>query len=120
MVGDIELDDVAAQLVQARGLRADLHALLHLGRAGGRISLASLDLDQAHATGTEGVEGVRGAQPGYRDAGFGGRAHHRRAPGDRDGLPVDRQGDRLPDPDRGTHVLQFQPYVVHFALIVLE
>jgi len=73
MIGNIEFHDIASQLRQLIGLRADLHALFDRGGAGRRIALATFNLDQAHATRAEWFEVVCRAKFRYIDPVFARR-----------------------------------------------
>ena len=75
MLGDVELDHALADALQAVRLRAHLHALGDLQRAGSGQVLAALYLDKAQTAGAEGLERVGGAELGHIAAGEGRGAH---------------------------------------------
>ena len=75
MVRNIEFHHALAELVEARGLGVDRHALCARGGAGGRRAGAAFNLDQAKPAGTKGVEVIGGAELGNVGADHGSGAH---------------------------------------------
>ena len=63
VIGDVQLHDVATQAGQVICLGGHLHARLDGGGTGSRVALATGDFHQAQAAGTEGLQGIRRAQP---------------------------------------------------------
>jgi hypothetical protein len=59
VVGNIQFHYVASEACDRFGLRADLHAGLDPGRAGRRVTIAALDLDDTQTAGTERLQAVR-------------------------------------------------------------
>ena len=95
MVGDVELHDAATQGLELAGLRTHLHAWGDRRGARGRRACAAFDLDEAEAAGSERLEGVGGAELGYRDARLGGCSHDRGPRRHLDDHAVDLQRDGL-------------------------
>ena len=95
VVGDIKLHDVAPHFGEPRRLRPDLHAVLDRRRAGGRVALTALDLDEAHAAGAERFEAVRRAKAGNIDAGGSCCAQYGRASRHTGRHAVDTDTDRF-------------------------
>ncbi|MNT00191.1 hypothetical protein D3C72_1346150 [compost metagenome] len=95
MVRDVQLHHAAPKVVQLGRFGVDHHAVLGRRGAGRGIAAAAFDLHQAQPARAEGFQAVGGAELGDVDAGFGGRAHQRRALGHGDFLAIDGQGDGL-------------------------
>ncbi|MNV50999.1 hypothetical protein D3C71_1430300 [compost metagenome] len=79
MIGDIKLHNAAADILQAVGLGMDDHVRCDRRGAGGRRAVAPLDLHQAEAAGTEGVDHVGSAEFRDLDARLHRGPHDRRA-----------------------------------------
>ncbi|MCY1496817.1 hypothetical protein D9M68_307670 [compost metagenome] len=93
VVGDVQLHHVAAQGGELGRLGVDHHALGHRRGAGGRVAAHAVDLDEAHAAGTEGFQAVGGAELGNGGAEQRRGAHHRGAGGHADLAAIDAQAD---------------------------
>ena len=95
MIGDVELHHAAPEFGEPRRLRAHDHAGFGRRRAGGRRSLAALDLDQTEPAGAESLEAVGRAEAGDLGASTSAAAAITDVPaGDADLAPVDRQRHR--------------------------
>ena len=79
MIGDVKLHHVAPQRGQGIRLGADFHAGFHGRRAGGRVALATFNLNEAQAAGAERLQAVGGAQFGDIDTRFARGAQDARA-----------------------------------------
>ncbi|MHC2491490.1 hypothetical protein ACVII0_005282 [Sinorhizobium meliloti] len=95
VVGNIELHDAAADILQPLRLRRNADARSDRRRAGGRHAGAPVDLYETEPAGTEGIHHVGCAKLRHLDARFHCRAHDRRAFRHRDLASVDRQRHQL-------------------------
>ena len=91
VVGDVEFHHAAAQLLELLGLGANYHAVFGRRGAGGGGSAASLDLDQAEAAGSKGIDHVGCAQFGDLNSRFRCGAHQRSSPGHRNIDAINRE-----------------------------
>ena len=93
VVDEQELDDRVLGLLHAVGLRVDDHAVAYRRRAGGLELRDALDLDEAHAAGTDRLAQLRlVAEHGDLDVAVLGGVDQHRAVGSRDLDPVHDQG----------------------------
>ena len=114
VVGDVQLHDALAQLVQLGSLRANGHPFAARCGARSRSAGLTVDLDQAQTTRSEGGEVVRGTQLRDRSARKRGGAHDRRTFGDLDRHTIDlHRDDRLRIHRRSTEVALIVEPVAH-------
>ena len=81
VIGDIQLHHIATQVGDFFGLRVDHHAVFRWRGARGRVALATLNFNHAHAARAVDFEAVGSAELGHFNTGFGSGAHHRGALG---------------------------------------
>ena len=101
MVGNIELHDALAQLLQVRGLRMDDHSGLYGRCATGGCAATSVDFHKAQAARSEAFQIVGGAQLGDRCSLIGRRAHDARSGRNRYLPAINRAGYKVGRPARG-------------------